>query len=107
MSANKAIRFTVKGSEKQLSFSIHEVIPWINGRFCCWIVHLTIENGYVTVPGWAFIEPDYIELRFETWPAMDPPRFLNGIEPVLNFEEISLAAIAETSEIIWTSSKQQ
>jgi hypothetical protein len=99
MSVNKSIQVKIKGSEKLLSFRISEVTTYIIGEICYWLVNLTIENGYVTVPGWAFIEPDYIELRFETWPSLEPPRFLSGIEPVLSFEENSLAAIAETSEI--------
>ena len=84
---------------KPLSVRLHEASPYISEKYCYWLVNLTIENGFVTVPGWAFVEPEYVELRFETWPAMDPPRFLSGLIPVLSFEENSLAAIAETSEI--------
>lgn len=84
---------------KPLSIRLHEASPYISEQNCYWIVNLTIDNGIVTVPGWAFVEPEYIELRFETWPAMEPPRFLSGLEPELSFEENSLAAIAETSEV--------
>lgn len=66
---------------------------------CIWIVRLTVGNNHLSVDGWAFMEPEYTELRFETWPAMEPPRFLLGIEPALSWEENSLAAVAVTSDV--------
>jgi hypothetical protein len=99
MPRDKTIRINLNGSEKSLSIRILEVTTWVDGQFCYWLVNLTIENGIATVTGWAFVEPEYVELRFETWPTMEPPRFLSGIELEQSFDENSLAAIAETSEI--------
>ncbi len=72
-----------------------------------WCLKLLVGTNGAEVSGWAFLSPQHIELRFETWPMMEPPAFLSGVVPKQTWEENSLNAIIASAEIELESLQQQ
>jgi hypothetical protein len=60
-----------------------------------WIVELSVGKGQQEVDGWVFVEPDYMEIRFESHPSMAPPGFLSGKHLSQGINESSLALLFE------------
>jgi hypothetical protein len=43
-----------------------------------WMIRVAVRTSVAEVGGWAFIDPEHIELRFEMEPDGEPPGFLTG-----------------------------
>lgn len=61
-----------------------------------WIVKLAVGKGQREVDGWAFVEPQNMELRFESYPEMAPPGFLSGRYLSKGVDESSLALLFDS-----------
>lgn len=70
----------------QASFFSHDGLP-------VWIVNMTVGKRQCEVDGWVFVDPQYMELRFESYPSIAPPGFLSGEYLSQDIEESSLALL--------------
>ncbi|HEX3036590.1 MAG TPA: hypothetical protein VHT73_15945 [Thermodesulfobacteriota bacterium] len=61
-----------------LSFKILSARYFEHDHSSVWVVEMLVGNLDRDVKGWAFLERDFIELRFERYPAMEPPGFISG-----------------------------
>lgn len=58
-----------------------------------WVVELLVGRGLKEVHGWVFLDRHHVELRFERFPAMQPPGFLSGAYLSQGVEDSSLALL--------------
>lgn len=79
---------------KHLSVTLHEATVWDDQTQQTWAVNLTVSNFDQSVSGWAFMDEQYIELRFESVDSGAPPAFLTGIVPHIEPDNNQLYELA-------------
>jgi len=62
-----------------------------------WCIELVVEANRCRVKGWAFLDPGFVELRFEKVASNAAPGFLSGVVPVIKPHENSLFELANCS----------
>lgn len=81
--------------------TIKEAVVWDDNCEQTWVIRLLVENETQQVEGWGFMDPEYIELRFEKIESGEPPGFLAGVMPWISPEENSLFEFAHCSSILF------
>ena len=81
--------------------TIKEAVVWDDDCEQAWAVRLLVENETQQVEGWGFMDPEFIELRFEKIESGEPPRFLSGVLHFIPREENSLFEMALNSSSLF------
>lgn len=81
----------------QFTVALHEATVWDDTAQQTWAISLSVANSGNLATGWAFMDPYYIELRFETTFTGEPPAFLSGVIPPMDVANNSLYELAGCS----------
>lgn len=78
MAVRYSSRTELHAQVAQLSFRIKQASVYDQGPTQVWVVELSVGRDEREVDGWVFIEPEFMELRFDQHDTMEPPGFLSG-----------------------------
>jgi hypothetical protein len=84
---------------EKLSVILHEATVWDDQAQQTWAVSLTASTAGQSAKGWAFMDAQYIELRFESVCSGDPPAFLTGVVPHIGSDNNLLYELADFSSM--------
>lgn len=83
------------------SFEILEGHQYVHAGYPFWVIRLAVRTCNADVEGWAFVDPEFIELRFELEPDGEPPGFITGRYLLDAGDNNSLALLYENpSELV-------